>query len=133
MVLPVGHLRSHNYGYVFNDIHSVVLAAKGTPVKVIIETNLLKNDEEKIAACFLAAEAGAAFVKTSTGFLGGGATPEDVRLMKRTVAYKEGVKVKASGGVRNFEDAVRVIKAGADRIGASSGVAIMSGGAGTGY
>ncbi|KAF3915725.1 hypothetical protein AA313_de0204318 [Arthrobotrys entomopaga] len=136
MVIAIGHLKSQNYGYVYNDIHSVVLAAKGAPVKVIIETSLLSSDEEKVAACYLAAEAGATFVKTSTGFNGGGATVADVRLMKRAVTYKEGgVKVKASGGVRTFEDAVNVIKAGADRIGASSGVAIMSGssGAGTGY
>ncbi|EPS36846.1 hypothetical protein H072_9634 [Dactylellina haptotyla CBS 200.50] len=134
MVISVGHLKSKNYGYIYNDINAVVFAAKNIPVKVIIETSLLPSNEEKIAACYLAAEAGAAFVKTSTGFNGGGATVEDVRLMKRAVEYKNGeVKVKASGGVRTFEDAINVIKAGADRIGASSGVAIMSGGTGSGY
>ncbi|KAF3930203.1 hypothetical protein ABW20_dc0102523 [Dactylellina cionopaga] len=133
MVISVGHLRSKDYGYIYNDIQAVVLSAKGAPVKVIIETFLLTSKEEKIAACFLAAEAGAAFVKTSTGFNGGGATVEDVRLMKRSVAFKEDVKVKASGGVKNFEQAVEMVKAGADRIGTSGGVAIMSGGTGAGY
>ncbi|KAK6522099.1 hypothetical protein TWF281_002666 [Arthrobotrys megalospora] len=126
MVIPIGHLLSKNYSYVYNDILSVVRATKGLPVKVIIETSLVKTQEEKIAACWIAAEAGAMWVKTSTGFSGGGATVEDVRLMRLAVAHKEGVKVKASGGVRNFEQAINMIKAGASRIGTSNGVAIMA-------
>ncbi|KAK6330913.1 hypothetical protein TWF718_003109 [Orbilia javanica] len=128
MVLPIGQFLQSDYSYVYNDIFSVVRATKGVPVKVIIETSLLKTQEQKIAACWIAAEAGAAWVKTSTGFNGGGATVEDVRLMRLAVAYKEGsVKVKASGGVRSFEQAIGVIKAGASRIGTSNGVAIMGG------
>lgn len=104
-------------------------------LKVIIETVFL-TDEEKIAACYLAAEAGADFVKTSTGFSGGGASVEDVRLMRRAVAYKgDGVvKVKASAGIRSFEQCVAMLKAGAHRIGASAGVGIMNAGEeGAGY
>ncbi|KAF3315005.1 hypothetical protein TWF173_004219 [Orbilia oligospora] len=127
MVLPIGQFLQSDYSYVYNDIFSVVRAAKGIPVKVIIETSLLKTQEQKIAACWIAAEAGAAWVKTSTGFNGGGATVEDVRLMRLAVKDNEGVKVKASGGVRNFEQAIGMIKAGASRIGTSNGVAIMGG------
>ncbi|KAK6496351.1 hypothetical protein TWF481_002376 [Arthrobotrys musiformis] len=127
MVLPVGQFLQSDYSYVYNDIMSVVRSAKGIPVKVIIETSLLKTQEQKIAACWIAAEAGASWVKTSTGFNGGGASVEDVRLMRVAVAFKEGVKVKASGGVRNFEQAIEMVKAGASRIGTSNGVAIMGG------
>ena len=91
--------------------------------KVIIETALL-SDEEKVKACLLSIEAKADFVKTSTGFNGGGATVEDVSLMKRVVGDE--LKVKASGGVRSREDAVNVLNAGADRIGASAGVKIVT-------
>lgn len=101
-VLPVGLLKSSNYPAVFADISATVAAAAPHPVKVIIETALL-TDAEKVAACYIAAEAGAAFVKTCTGFSGGGATKEDVELMRKTVEYKEGwVKVKASAAVRDF-------------------------------
>jgi deoxyribose-phosphate aldolase len=91
---------------------------------VIIETSLL-NDEEKVTACLLAKEAGADFVKTSTGFSGGGATVDDVNLMRRVVGPTMGVK--ASGGVRDFEDAQNMVKAGATRLGASAGVKIVQG------
>ncbi|EEB97514.1 hypothetical protein MPER_03147 [Moniliophthora perniciosa FA553] len=123
MVIPIGALKAKDYKTVFTDISFVVQAASPVPVKVILETVFL-TDEEKIAASFIAAEAGAAFVKTCTGFLGGGATVEDVKLMWRTVRYK-GVKVKASGGVRTFEKCLAIFKAGAERIGTSSGAAIM--------
>jgi len=136
MVIPIGHLKSKSYSYVFADISAVASACQpsGALLKVIIETVFL-TDEEKIAACYLAAKAGADFVKTSTGFSGGGATVEDIRLMRSAVAYKgDGkVKVKASGGVRNFEQCVAMLKAGADRIGASAGVAIMNAKEGAGY
>jgi len=105
MVISVAHLKNREYDYILKDISSVVNAGKteNVPVKVIIETCLL-TDEEKVAACWLSCEAGAAFVKTSTGFNGSGATVEDVRLMRKSVGYKDGkVRVKASGGVRNFE------------------------------
>ncbi|KAK7034103.1 hypothetical protein R3P38DRAFT_2913162 [Favolaschia claudopus] len=108
---------------VFSDIQAVVSAA-GTPVKVILETVFL-TDEEKIAASFIAAEAGAAFVKTCTGFSGGGATAADVLLMRKSVAYKPYVKVKASAGIRSFEKCVEMFVSEAERIGTSSGTAIM--------
>ncbi|KAI5801419.1 hypothetical protein DFH27DRAFT_610764 [Peziza echinospora] len=131
-VLPLGPFKSKDYTHVFNDIHAVVVAAEGRPVKVILETVFL-SPEEIVVASYISAEAGAAFVKTSTGFSGGGATPEDVRLMKRTVEYK-GLQVKASGAVRTLERSLQVLRAGAERIGTSSGVAIMEGGPeGTGY
>ncbi|KAJ7058175.1 hypothetical protein C8F01DRAFT_1149843 [Mycena amicta] len=123
MVVNIGALKAGEYDLVFNDIF-VVVAAASVPVKVILETVFL-TDEEKIAASFLAAEAGAVFVKTSTGFSGGGATKEDVLLMRKTVAYKAGVKVKASAGIRSFEKCVEMFEAGAERIGTSSGAAIM--------
>jgi deoxyribose-phosphate aldolase len=111
---------------VARDIHEVVKVgyAAGAIVKVIIETALL-NEEEKITACLLSKEAGADFVKTSTGFSGGGATVEDVKLMRRVVG--PGMGVKASGGVRDFADAQSMVKAGATRIGASAGVKIVQG------
>lgn len=122
MVINIGALKARDHGYVLEDIKAVVHAAGQTPVKVILETSKL-SDEEKIAACALSKAAGAAFVKTSTGFGGGGATPEDVALMRRMVGDEMGVK--ASGGVRNIDDANRVIEAGATRIGASASIEIV--------
>ena len=124
MVINIGALKSQDYELVEKDIRAVVEAAKGTLVKVIIETCLLTEDE-KVKACQLAQEAGADFVKTSTGFSTGGATVADVTLMRKTVGPDMGVK--ASGGARSYEDALAFIEAGATRIGASSGVAIMKG------
>ncbi len=123
MVINIGALKDGLEDEVYEDIKAVVEAAAGATVKVIIETCLL-TDEQKEIACKLAVKAKADFVKTSTGFSSGGATVEDVRLMKEAVAGQ--AKVKASGGVRDYEDAMAVIEAGADRIGASSGVAIMN-------
>ncbi|PKR85345.1 deoxyribose-phosphate aldolase [Heyndrickxia camelliae] len=125
MVINIGALKDKQYEMVEKDIQAVVEAAKGKALtKVIIETCLL-TDEEKEIACQLSVKAGADFVKTSTGFSTGGATAEDVALMRKTVGPKIGVK--ASGGVRSLEDAEKMIKAGATRIGASSGVAIVNG------
>ncbi|MCY7222249.1 deoxyribose-phosphate aldolase [Streptococcus cristatus] len=124
MVINIGALKSRNFDLVERDIRAVVETAKGTLVKVIIETCLL-TDDEKVRACQLAQKAGADFVKTSTGFSTGGATVADVALMRKTVGPDMGVK--ASGGARSYEDALAFIKAGATRIGASSGVAIMEG------
>lgn len=124
MVINIGALKSRNFDLVERDIRAVVEAAKGTLVKVIIETCLL-TDDEKVKACQIAQKAGADFVKTSTGFSTGGATVADVALMRKTVGPDMGVK--ASGGARSYEDALAFIKAGATRIGASSGVAIMDG------
>ncbi|SHE71644.1 deoxyribose-phosphate aldolase [Marinitoga hydrogenitolerans DSM 16785] len=124
MVINVGMLKAEEYNYIYDEIKAVVEAAQGKTVKVIIETCYLTT-EEKIAACVISKEAGAHFVKTSTGFGTGGATVEDVALMKFVVG--EALKVKASGGVRSFEDAEKMIKVGAERIGASSGVKIVSG------
>lgn len=131
MVINIGALKSQQYDYVRQDIQGVVDAAKGKAlVKVIIETALL-TDEEKVKACELAKEAGADFVKTSTGFSTGGAKVADIRLMRETVGSDMGVK--ASGGVHNAEEALAMIEAGATRIGASTGVAIVSGATGEGY
>lgn len=133
MVINVGMLKSGRMEEVKRDLRAVREACgsskAGCPVvlKVIIETSLL-TDEEKVTACEAAAETGADFVKTSTGFAGGGATAEDVELMRRTVGPDVGVK--ASGGVRSYEDAVKMIRAGANRLGASAGVAIVSGSSG---
>ena len=124
MVINIGALKSQDYELVEKDIRAVVEAAKGTLVKVIIETCLLTEDE-KVKACQIAQKAGADFVKTSTGFSTGGATVADVALLRKTVGPNMGVK--ASGGARSYEDALAFIKAGATRIGASSGVAIMEG------
>jgi deoxyribose-phosphate aldolase len=126
MVINIGALKGGADELVEADIRAVVDAAAGKAiVKVIIETCLL-TDEEKVRACEAAIRAGADFVKTSTGFSTGGATPEDVSLMRRTVGPDKGVK--ASGGVRSLADMERMIAAGATRIGASSGVKIMQGG-----
>lgn len=124
MVLNIGALKAGEFDLVRDDIKAVVDAANGTLVKVIMETCLL-TDEEKVKACELSVEAGADFVKTSTGFSAGGATAEDIALMRKTVGPDLGVK--ASGGVRSLEDMNTMIENGATRIGASSGVAIMNG------
>lgn len=124
MVINVGALKAGLYEYVYNDIKAVVAAAKGKTVKVIIETGLL-TDSEKVAAVKLSCQAGAHFVKTCTGFSKGVATVEDVALMKKNVSGD--VKVKASAGIRDHEAAIALIKAGADRLGTSAGVAIIEG------
>lgn len=125
MVIAVGKLKDGDDAYVKADIEAVVAAAKGKAVtKVIIETCLL-TDEEKRRACLLAKEAGADFVKTSTGFSTGGATAADVKLMRESVG--ENIGVKASGGVRSRADAEAMIAAGATRLGTSSGVKIVEG------
>jgi len=123
MVINVGGLKSHDYELVERDIAAVARAvhAGGAILKVIIEAALL-TDEEKVAACQLAKVAGADFVKTSTGFGPGGATAEDVALMRRVVG--SGMGVKASGGIRSYADAKKMIAAGASRIGASASVKI---------
>jgi deoxyribose-phosphate aldolase len=124
MVLDVGALKSGDYEHVLQDIAAVVRAAHSgnALVKVIIEAALL-SDDEKVLACQLAVAAGAGFVKTSTGFGPGGATVEDVALMRATVGPDVGVK--AAGGIRNYDDALRMVEAGANRLGASAGVAIV--------
>src|SRR5215475_1504997 len=126
MVINIGALKARDLETVARDIRGVVNAAHrhNIIVKVIIETALL-TDEEKTIACLISKEAGADFVKTSTGFAGGGATAQDVALMRKVVGPEMGVK--ASGGVRTFEDAESMIKAGATRIGASAGVKIIQG------
>ncbi|WP_238900607.1 deoxyribose-phosphate aldolase [Clostridium sp. YIM B02500] len=124
MVINVGALKDKNYSLLKEDIEAVVNAAKGKAlVKVIIETCLL-SDEEKFKACEIAKEAKADFVKTSTGFSSGGATKEDIALMRKTVGSDLGVK--ASGGVRDFKTAMDMINAGASRIGASASISIVS-------
>lgn len=121
-VLAVGHLKDGDLAFVLDDLRGVVAAAGTAAVKVILETCLLA-DEEKIIACHLAADAGAAFVKTSTGFGCGGATTDDVRLM----ASAGRCQVKASGGIRDAGTALAMIEAGATRLGTSCGIAILSG------
>ena len=122
MVINVGALKEGNDFYVEEDISAVVEAAKPAIVKVIIETCLL-TDEEKVKACELSESAGAAFVKTSTGFSTGGANVHDVALMKKTVGNR--LQVKASGGIHTPQQAQELIAAGADRIGASNGIALL--------
>lgn len=124
MVINIGALKDGRDDDVQRDIAAVVEAAQGHTVKVIIETVLL-TDEEKVKASELSKAAGAHFMKTSTGFAGGGATPEDVKLMKDTVG--DALEVKASGGVRNLDDFKAMLDAGATRVGASAGVQIMQG------
>lgn len=125
MVIAVGKLKDGDDAYVKADIEAVVRAARGKALtKVIIETCLL-TDEEKRRACLLAKEAGADFVKTSTGFAAGGATAADVRLMRESVG--EAMGVKAAGGVRTRADAEAMLAAGATRLGTSSGVKIVEG------
>ena len=123
MVMNYGKLKSGDYTYVADDIHEVVRLAhkRDVLVKVILETALL-SEEEKVIACLIAKAMGADFVKTSTGFNGGGATVEDITLMRKVVGPDMGVK--ASGGVRSFEDARKMLAAGATRIGTSSGIRI---------
>ncbi|MEZ4270953.1 MAG: deoxyribose-phosphate aldolase [Myxococcota bacterium] len=124
MVINLGALKSKDYTVVLDDIAAVVAASAPKPVKVILETGHLDRDE-KVIACALSKIAGAAFVKTSTGFGPGGATAEDIALMRATVGPEMGVK--ASGGVRTAEDVRAMVKAGATRVGASASVAIVSG------
>jgi deoxyribose-phosphate aldolase len=125
MVINIGALKGESYGLVHNDILQVAQAAheRGAAVKVIIETALLTR-REKILACLLARSAGADFVKTSTGFGPGGATVEDVDLMRRVVG--PGTGVKAAGGIRTRKDALAMIEAGANRLGSSAGVSILN-------
>ena len=121
MVICISAVKNANYSYVKREIRQIVKAAKGAPVKVILETSLLSH-EEMIKAVQCAKDAGAAFVKTSTGYFGEGAKTEDVRLLKETV--KGACSVKASGGIRDAVQFRAMLGAGADRIGTSSGVAI---------
>ena len=123
MVLAIGQLKDGDFAYVENDMAAVVEAAAGHPVKVVLECGLL-SDDEKRRAVELAVRAGAAFVKTSTGFLGSGATVHDVALMRR--AAGSAVGVKATGGIRFFEDAVAMLAAGATRIGTSHTEAVLA-------
>lgn len=122
MVINIGAMKDKNWDLVESDIAAVVTAARPALVKVIIETCLL-TEEEKIMACELSESAGAAFVKTSTGFSSGGATTEDVKLMRKTVGDR--LQVKASGGIRTPEFARQLVQAGADRIGASNGIVLL--------
>jgi deoxyribose-phosphate aldolase len=122
MVMNIGALKSKKYNYVRNDIAEVVNAAKPFAVKVILETCLL-TDEEKVKAALIAKEAGAKFVKTSTGFSTGGATVSDIKLLRKTVGEEMGVK--AAGGIRDYKTAKAMIDAGANRIGTSAGVKII--------
>lgn len=124
MLINLGALKSREYDVVKNDIAEVVKASKGYTTKVIIEAGLL-TDEEKITATRLVIEAGADFVKTSTGFNGGGASVKDIQLLRSIAGNKIGIK--AAGGIKTYEDAVNMVKAGADRIGASSAIAIING------
>lgn len=122
MVINIGALKDKDYDYVTKDIAAVVEASKPAIVKVIIEACLL-TDEEKVEACKCSMNAKAEFVKTSTGSSTHGATPEDVALMKKTVGNV--CKVKAAGGVRSYDDAMKMIEAGADRLGCSAGIKVM--------
>ncbi len=122
MVINIGALKGGDWDFVREDIAAVVKAAGSKAVKAIIETSLLSR-EEIVTACSLAAKAGVAFVKTSTGFGPGGAEVEDVLLMRRTVGAA--VKIKAAGGIRSREKALELIMAGADRIGTSSGPLLL--------
>lgn len=131
MVLNVGALKSGRFEAVVHDVRSVAEACEGQAVlKVILEVGLL-TDEEKVKACELCKQAGADFVKTSTGFGPGGATVHDIALMRKAVGPKMGVK--ASGGVRDLATVLRLIEAGATRVGASASVTIVNGGKGEGY
>ena len=124
MVMNIGALKDGDYALVLEDISKVVTASRPSNVKVILETGML-SDEEKVAACTLSKLAGAHFVKTSTGFGKGGATAADIALMRRVVGGSMGVK--ASGGIRTQEDALQMVRAGANRLGCSAGVAIVTG------
>lgn len=122
MVINIGKAKEHDFEYIEDEIKCVVTASAGKTTKVIIETCYL-SDEEKVECCKAAKAAGATFVKTSTGFGTGGATAADIKLMRETVGAEMGVK--ASGGVRSFDDVKIMVEAGATRIGASSGIQIM--------
>ena len=124
MVINIGALKAQDYSTVLQDIQAVRQACLGHVLKVIIETSQL-TDEEKVKACELSAQAGADFVKTSTGFTGGGATAPDVALMRKSIPSQ--MQVKASGGVRTRADFDAMVAAGATRIGTSSGVKIVEG------
>lgn len=124
MVINIGALKAQEYSYVEKEIQAVVRAAEGKTVKVILETCLL-TDEEKKKACEISVAAGAHFVKTSTGFSTGGATVDDILLMKAAVGSK--AQVKASGGIRDLATAAKMIEAGATRLGTSSGVLLVKG------
>lgn len=124
MVINIGALKSQKLLLVEEDIKAVVIEAQGKTVKVILETSLL-TDEEKVLACQAAEKAGAHFVKTSTGFNGGGATVHDITLMKNSVSTH--MQIKASGGIRDLETAQKMLDAGATRLGTSSGVSIVKG------
>lgn len=121
MVIEIGRLKEKDYDYVFNDIKACKKSCGANILKVIIETCLL-TDEEKIKACELAVKAGADFVKTSTGFSTGGAKASDISLMRKTVG--ENIGVKASGGIHNKKEAMEMVEAGANRIGASKSIEI---------
>jgi deoxyribose-phosphate aldolase len=123
MVINIGWLKDGKNDLVENDIREVKKACGDKHLKVIIEACLL-TDEEKVRACELSVKAGADFVKTSTGFSTGGAKAEDVALMRKTVGSKVGVK--AAGGIRTYEDALKMIEAGANRLGCSAGIAIVT-------
>ncbi|HCM29178.1 MAG TPA: deoxyribose-phosphate aldolase [Treponema sp.] len=123
MVIDLGSMKAGDHKAVEDDIRGVVKAAGKATVKVIIETCYLSDDEKRIA-CELAKKAGAHFVKTSTGFGTGGATIEDVKLMRKAVG--DSMKIKASGGIRSYHDAISMLEAGADRLGSSSGVSIVA-------
>jgi len=122
MVLNIGELRSGNYDFVRDEIRAIVTAAKGHIVKVILE-NAYLTDEQKVVGCQLSEQAGAHFVKTSTGFAPSGATVEDVRLMRRSVGPR--VQVKAAGGIRTLDAILEIIDAGATRVGATATAAIL--------
>jgi deoxyribose-phosphate aldolase len=124
MVLNIGRLKEGDDRFVFRELRDIVEAAQGVPVKVILETCLLSESQKRLA-CALVVEAGAQMVKTSTGFSSGGATLDDVRLLRECVGPKLGVK--ASGGVRDTASALAFIEAGATRIGTSAGIAILEG------
>lgn len=131
MLINLGALKSKQYAIVKNDIREVVKAAQGLLTKVIIETALL-TDEEKVTATKLIMEAGADYVKTATGFNGGGATIPDVKLLKAITG--DAIKIKAAGGVRTWQDVLDMIEAGASRIGTSNAIKIVTGEtAGAGY
>lgn len=124
MLINLGALKSHEYDVVKRDIAAVVEASDGLLTKVIIETALL-TDEEKVVACKLIMEAGADYVKTATGFNGGGATIPDVKLLKSVVGDR--IKIKAAGGVRTWQDVLAMVEAGASRIGTSGAVKLVAG------
>jgi deoxyribose-phosphate aldolase len=122
MVIPIGALKSLDYELVLRDIKAVIQVTQPYPVKVILETSHL-TQEQIIIGCALAKAAGAAFVKTSTGFAARGASVEDVTLMRKIIGPQMGVK--ASGGIRTYEDAMKMITAGANRLGTSAGISIL--------